>query len=188
MRSTLRSSLRSPLRALLGATALAVALTACGSDADTGSTTDRAAAADATAAAGSAAGASLTMTDPWVKAAPSGMTGVFGTLANDGDADVTVVSAASDIAGTMELHETTMADDGAMTMRPKEGGFTVPAGGSHELAPGGDHLMAMGLTRPLEPGETVTVTLTLDDGTTTDLECTVKAFTGADEDYEGGEG
>jgi copper(I)-binding protein len=173
--------------ALLGAAALALTLSACGNDTDqpadattaaSGSTTGTTTAEPAPAAG------SLTLADPWVKAAPSGMTGVFGTLTNEGDTDLTVVSAASDVAATMELHETVAADHGAMTMRPKEGGFTVPAGGSHELAPGGDHVMAMGLTRPLEPGETVTVTLTLDDGSSTDVECTVKAFTGADEDYQ----
>ena len=29
---------------------------------------------------------------------------------------------------------------------------TVPAGGSHELTAGGDHVMLMGLTAPLEAG------------------------------------
>ena len=34
---------------------------------------------------------SLTVQDPWVKAADEGMTAAFGVLVNDGDADVTVV-------------------------------------------------------------------------------------------------
>jgi copper(I)-binding protein len=178
------------ITALLGAATLALALTACGSDPDaeasdasagtsSGTTSD-------TSAETSAESDALGMEDPWVKAATEGMTAAFGTLTNDGDADITVVSAASDITDVMELHETVQGDDGSMTMQPKEGGFTVPAGGSRELAPGGDHLMVMDLGRPLQPGESVTITLTLADGSTTDVECTVKSFTGADEKYQDG--
>ena len=39
----------------------------------------------------------------------------------------------------------------------------------------------------LEEAETVTLTLTLDDGSTTDVEATVKEFTGADENYQDGD-
>jgi copper(I)-binding protein len=129
--------------------------------------------------------ASLAITDPWVKAADSGMTAAFGTLVNSGDTDVVVMSATSEVTPMMELHETVESADGSMAMQPKPGGFVVPAGGEHELAPGGDHLMIMDLTRPVLPGEVVTVTLTLQDGSTLDIEATVKSFTGADEDYQG---
>ena len=39
-------------------------------------------------------------------------------------------------------------DSGAMQMQPKADGFTVPAGGTHVLQPGGDHVMLMGLDGP----------------------------------------
>ncbi len=95
------------------------------------------------------------MTDPWAKAADSGMTAAFGTLVNDTDADITITSASSE-ASRMELHEMAMGDDGQMVMRPKEGGFVVPAHGSQELAPGGEHVMFMDLSEPLSPGPTST--------------------------------
>ncbi|WP_433550265.1 copper chaperone PCu(A)C [Micromonospora zamorensis] len=41
--------------------------------------------------------------DPWVKAADKGMTAAFGTLANDGDSDVTLTSATTSVS-SMELH------------------------------------------------------------------------------------
>jgi copper(I)-binding protein len=158
------------------------ALAACGSEGS-----DAAASDPSSSATEEASGEiSLSVTDPWVKAADSGMTAAFGTLVNDGDVDVTVVSASSDVSAMVELHET-VDDGGSMTMQQKEGGFTVPAGGSHELAPGGDHLMVMDLSRALEPGEDVTLTLTVDDGTTVEVRATVKEFTGAEEEYvEGG--
>lgn len=170
------------LRAAIGAVALSAALAACGSD----GSDDAPVATDSTTGSSTEAEA-LTVTDPWVKAAETGMTGAFGTLVNSGEEDVTVVSAAADITDMMELHETVQTDDGAMAMQPKEGGFVVPAGGEHELAPGGDHLMIMDLLRAVEPGEAVTITLTLGDGSTADVEATVKSFTGADENYLDGD-
>jgi hypothetical protein len=138
------------------------------------------------AACGSTASPSaggLTVTDPWAKAADSGMTAAFGTLVNDSDADITIVSAASD-ASTMELHEMAMSDSGQMVMRPKEGGFVVPAHGTHTLAPGSDHIMFMNLTSPLAPGDDVTVTLTADDGAHWTVPFPVRTFTGGNESYQ----
>jgi copper(I)-binding protein len=46
-----------------------------------------------------------------------------------------------------------------MKMMEVEEGFAVPAGGSHALARGGDHVMLMGLTRDLADGDTFPLTL-----------------------------
>lgn len=127
----------------------------------------------------------LTVSDAWVKAAPSGMTGAFATLANDGDDDLRLTSVTTDRAGTVELHETVSDGAGGMTMRPRKGGFTIPPHGSHRLAPGGDHLMLMGLGAALAPGEEVTLVLYLADGSTKTVTALVKDFTGADEKYAG---
>ena len=72
------------------------------------------------------------------------------------------------------------------TMQPKEGGITVPAGGSHELVPGGDHIMLMDLKRPLQPGEDVEVTVTFEDGSTLPVTAQIRDFPGAGEEYAGG--
>lgn len=177
--------LTSRMSAALGAALLTLALGACGSDSSTGASSDGGSSTDPTAMPTDAS--SLSMTDPWVKSASTGMTAAFGTLVNNGDSDITVVSATSDIASAIELHETVQNDDGAMAMQPKEGGFTIPAGGEHELAPGGDHLMIMDLDRALKPGEMVIIELTLDDGSTTEIDATVKKFTGAEEEYQNGD-
>lgn len=162
-------------RAALAAPALVLALTvaACGAAADP--------AAPQTGAGG------LTVTDPWAKAADSGMTAAFGTLVNDTDADITITSAASD-ASRMELHEMAMGADGQMVMRPKEGGFVVPAHGSLELAPGGQHVMFMDLTEPLEPGADIDVTLVADGGQSWTFTFPIRTFTGAAENYQGSDG
>lgn len=126
--------------------------------------------------------AALVVKDPWVKAAPSGMTAAFGVLTNTTDRDLVVASAASAAARTMELHETATVD-GAMAMRPKAGGFTVPARGSHQLRPGGDHLMLMDLTGPVQPGAEVVITLTLGDGGTVTFTAVGKEFAAGNESY-----
>lgn len=124
---------------------------------------------------------SVVVTDQWAKAAGSGMTAVFATVENTGGQDLQVVSASSPLSGDVELHE--VADG---TMRQKEGGFTVAAGESHTLAPGGDHIMLMGLTEPVEPGSDVEITLTFGDGTTTTFAAQARDFDGNNEDYGDG--
>ncbi|PFG43608.1 hypothetical protein ATJ88_2314 [Isoptericola jiangsuensis] len=136
-------------------------------------------------AAAAAAASSVTMADPWVKAADEGMSAAFGRITNDGTTDVTVVGAASPAATAIELHETVDDGSGAMTMREVDGGFVVPAGESVALEPGGDHLMLMGLTGPLETGAEVTITLTFSDDSTTEISAPVKDYSGANESYYG---
>ena len=140
------------------------------------------AASGAAAPAPSATAGTLSIKDPWVKAAPAGtMTAAFGVLVNGTGADVTVTAAESP-ASPMELHEMAM-DGGKMVMRPKEGGFTIPPRGTHELSPGGDHLMLMKPSAPVKPGDELRFTLTLADGGTVAFSAVAKPFAGADESY-----
>jgi copper(I)-binding protein len=107
----------------------------------------------------------VTVRDAWVKASPGPMTGSFGVVENSGGDDLTLVSATTSASSTSELHEVVVVD-GQMVMQPKDGGFALPAGGELVLEPGGDHIMIMGMTAPVEAGDDVEITLTFDDGTT----------------------
>jgi len=133
------------------------------------------------------AGDSVTIEDGWVKSADEGMSAAFGTLVNDSDQEVTVVSAESSAATMLELHETVENEAGEMVMREIEGGFVIPAGGSIALEPGADHLMFMDLTAPLKAGDTVSVTLTFSDDSTYEFEAPVKDYSGANENYDDGD-
>ena len=62
----------------------------------------------------------------------------------------------------VELHTHKQDANGVMQMMEVEEGFVVPANGMHALKRGGDHIMLMGLKRPLEQGEEITVTLTFE--------------------------
>lgn len=150
-------------------------------------------AGDSTGSAGQSAGAAsspgsdcaLVVSDAWVKAADSGMTAAFGTITNGGADEEVVTSATSDAAGRMEIHEVVDVD-GAMVMRPKDGGLVIAAGASATLAPGGDHLMLMELPAPIEPGVDVSIVLQCRDGGTAAFTAVAKPFEGAAEDYQPG--
>ena len=173
--------MRISARALAALTGLALltttALTGCGTAKD---------ATGAPAPNESVQQATVTVTDPWAKAAGSGMSAVFGTLVNHSTKELTVVSATTPVS-TVELHEV-VSRDGEMVMQPKQGGFAVPAGGTHALAPGGDHLMLMELKAPLKPGDRVEMTLALSDGSTVVFAAIAKDFTGGGESYDPGMG
>ncbi|MCA4754370.1 copper chaperone PCu(A)C [Mycolicibacterium fortuitum] len=127
--------------------------------------------------------ATVQVSDQWASAADGGMTAVFGTLTNTGHHDVRIVSATSPAAGIVELHEVVGDSSGPKAMRPKEGGLSIAAGATHELVPGGDHLMLMQLKAPLQPGADVAVSLVFEDGSSLPVTAQVRDFAGANENY-----
>jgi len=127
--------------------------------------------------------AQLEVENAWAKAAESGMTAVFADISNPGGEDITMVGGTTDVAQMVELHE--VADG---VMQQKEGGIVVPANSTISLMPGADHIMIMGLNGPLLAGETITVTIELDNGDTLEVTADVRDYQGANEEYhESGE-
>ena len=99
----------------------------------------------------------ITVETPWTRAAGLGGQGAgFITIRNAGAAD-RLLSASTPAAGRTEMH--TMLRDGDVMRMRELPEIAVPAGGAVTLAPGGLHLMLIGLTRPLEVGEQVPITL-----------------------------
>lgn len=89
----------------------------------------------------------------------AGGTGVgFMTISNDGSEDDRLVAITSDAAASVEIHQMSMAD-GQMQMRALSDGLAIPAGQTVELAPGGYHLMLIGLSQALVAGQTVKLEL-----------------------------
>lgn len=128
---------------------------------------------------------SLTVKDPWVKAVKGGMTGLFATLVNETDQPVRVVSAESDVAATVQLHVTEKDASGAMVMKETKDGFTVPPHGTFELRPGGNHVMLMGLKKPILSGTETVVTLQDANGGHVHIHAPAREFNGAKETYGG---
>lgn len=166
----------------LSAALVAGSLTACGNDSGTPDS------APAPTTAASVAATPLTIEDPWVKAVEETgtdlpMSALFGTLTNASEVDITVTAGSSDVAESVELHEVVKSSSGSMQMQPKAGGFTVPAGGTQILEPGGDHVMLIGLEEPLKNGSTVTVDLETSAGPLT-VTAPVRTFAGGKESYD----
>ncbi|MBB5272412.1 copper chaperone PCu(A)C [Quisquiliibacterium transsilvanicum] len=112
-------------------------------------------------AVSSAAFAQVTVKDPWVRGtvAQQKASGAFMLLQSATAARL--VSAASPVAGVVELHEMRMEGD-VMRMRALTG-LDLPAGSTVELKPGGYHVMLMDLKKPLQEGDMVPLTLTVED-------------------------
>jgi copper(I)-binding protein len=125
----------------------------------------------------------LTISDAWTKAAASGMTASFGVLKNPTAKTINIIAATSPAAASLQLHEV-ISKDGAMVMQQKPGGFVIPAGGTYELKPGGNHIMFMSLKAAIKPGEMVPVTLIMSDGSRMPFMAMAKVFTGAAENYD----
>lgn len=86
-------------------------------------------------------------------------TGCYVTLAASDDDRL--VSASSPAAAEVQIHEMTM-EGGMMRMGELPDGLPLPAGERVELRPGGNHLMILGLSRPLVEGERLSLTLTFE--------------------------
>ncbi len=125
----------------------------------------------------------LAVSDQWVKAAPDGMTAMFGKLTNNGDAEIRVVGGESPAAGMVQLHEMS-AQDGTMAMREKKDGYVIAPHSSLELAPGADHIMLMDLRGPITAGQEVTVELLLADGSKQTVTAVARDFAGNQENYQ----
>ncbi len=87
---------------------------------------------------------------------------IFLHIVNHGTTDERLVSVASDVAERAELHTHIEDANGVMQMREIEGGIIIPGSGDHVLGRSGDHIMLLGLTRPLRQGDVVKVTLTFE--------------------------
>ena len=86
-------------------------------------------------------------------------------------------SVSADVAGTVEIHETTIDENNVMRMRPVEG-IDIPAKGSVELKPGGYHIMLLNVKKALQPGDKLSLTLTFASGKNVTVEADVRAMEG----------
>ncbi len=83
----------------------------------------------------------------------------FLMLENTGTVDDRLIAIRTEAAKRAEIHAHLMDANGVIRMVQVEDGIALPAGAKHVLERGGDHIMLMGLTVPLEQGMTIPVTL-----------------------------
>lgn len=94
----------------------------------------------------------------WSRAMPAGATGVVYLTVTAGGAPDTLTGVASPVAAAAGLHRST-DEGGVMKMRPVASLPVLP-GKPVTLAPGGYHIMLMGLKQALVAGTSFPVTLT----------------------------
>ena len=93
----------------------------------------------------------------WSRAALAGHIGVVYLTISDSGAPDKLIAAASPIATKADLHES-FTDNGVAKMRDVAA-LPVTPGKPVTLAPGGYHIMLMGLKQPLKQGDTFPITL-----------------------------
>ena len=113
------------------------------------------------ASAQPAQSAAVTVTEAWSRATTgAAQTAAIYVTVTAGQPD-RLTGASTPAAATTELHQSRM-EGGVMQMRAVPDGLPVSPGSPIHMAPGGYHLMLMGLKRPLRQGDHVPVTLTFD--------------------------
>lgn len=96
----------------------------------------------------------ITAHQGWARALPPVVkTGaVYLTLQNDSGDENAIIGAHSDRAERVEIHHTWQDGDGMMVMSQLER-VELPPGAAVIFQPGGQHLMLIGLTAPLQAGQ-----------------------------------
>ena len=83
------------------------------------------------------------------------------SITNHGVTADRLLAVESSLARKTELH-TMDVTNGVMKMRQIDDGIAIPSGKTIQLAPGGFHVMLIGLKAPLNAGENYQVTLTFE--------------------------
>ena len=96
----------------------------------------------------------------WARASVTKTGAVYMTIKNTGNADDRLVAVATPVADRAQLH-IEMNDNGIMKMRPLSA-IDVKANSTVTLAPGGMHVMLIGLKQRLKEGQSFPMTLTFE--------------------------
>jgi copper(I)-binding protein len=112
--------------------------------------------------------------DAWMRVPPPSKdeTALYLVIENRSPKPVAVVGASSNAAEKLELHEMRMV--GRLMSMNQLQRIPVPARGKTELRSGGVHIMVFGLKERPAVGDSVAITLTLEDGTTVPVIATVR--------------
>jgi copper(I)-binding protein len=115
----------------------------------------------------------IELRDAWARASATQTSAAYLTIENRTGEDDTLLEVRSPVAERVEIHDMTM-EDMVMRMR-KLDDLPVAAGESVSLAPGGKHIMLIGLSGPLEEGASVPLTLVFEKAGEIVIEAPVRA-------------
>jgi copper(I)-binding protein len=114
----------------------------------------------ALAPAALAQGPRIEVRQAWIRLPPNGsnMAAAYVEAVNGGRVSDQLVRASCTCATQTMIHRMG-TEHGVMRMREAPFGLPLPPGGELKLEPGGNHIMLMGLRRPLHLGQRVPITL-----------------------------
>lgn len=110
---------------------------------------------------------------------------VYFRIENATGEDDRLTGITSPAASGASLHRSSVDAAGIARMQALPEGIALPAGTTHELAPGGDHVMLTGLAARLAPGARLPLTLTFEHAAPLALEVEV-ALPGTRPDHSAG--
>lgn len=125
------------------------------------------------AACGEGGTSEISVSDAWARESATRTSAAYVKIENKGDADDMLTGAMSPVAETVEIHDMTM--EGMVMKMRKLDGVPVKAGETVELAPGGKHIMLIGLHGPIEEGASVPLTLVFEKAGRIETEAPVRA-------------
>ena len=108
----------------------------------------------------------LRITEPWIPAAPPNVRVLAGymTLENHTDRDLVLLSAASPLFESVEIHRT--QHDGDVARMSRLPGLTIDAGQTVRFEANAYHLMLIGPKQAIAPGLSIPVTLEFENSAT----------------------
>ncbi len=112
-------------------------------------------------AAPAAAQQTVIVTNAWSRATPPGAATAAAYMTLTSPTGDRLIGIATPAAKDAQVHEMTM-NGGVMRMREITRGLELPPGKPVTLAPGGNHVMLVGLAAPLKQGQTLPLDLTFE--------------------------
>lgn len=95
----------------------------------------------------------------WARFAPKGSTSaIYMIIHNHSDIEDELTGITTDVATTIEIHQSSIDTNGVMQME-MQSSVRIPAGEEIEFAPGSLHIMLIDLTKDINVGDEITVTL-----------------------------
>jgi copper(I)-binding protein len=101
----------------------------------------------------------VTVSEAWARATAPGQDSATVSLHITSQKDASVVAVSSPAAGSAEIHS--MSHENGMMMMRAMSALELKAKQEVELGNGGNHLMLVGLKKPLNAGDSVALTLTV---------------------------
>ncbi len=118
--------------------------------------------------------AEIEFLNPWIKNLPPPvpLRAGYMTIHNARTSAIIIDSIRSEAFTSVEIHRS-IEQNGIMSME-RVPSLKIEAGASVQLAPGGLHLMMMNPYQPTRPGDFISVTIVLEDGSQHSMEMQVK--------------